>query len=156
MAHHPVLLTTTKELVSELRHIPPIARRAVKLAASPQRSDHTMQRITLAAIVATLAACATSAPSPEMLKLAEVRTGQIKTLAVHLEGGEFSKRCGYAKPNETIECSQNTLRGKLHDKAYEYCVYYTMGPIQWQGAYGLYPRSTVGTATVTCTGKKTS
>ena len=102
-------------------------------------------------LIIGLAGCA-SAPSPEMLKLAEARKGQVQQMTVSLDGKDFSQGCGYAHPNESVACSQSLLMRKLQDKAYEHCVHYEIGQVSWQGYPGLYPRSTSATATVTCKG----
>jgi hypothetical protein len=87
-----------------------------------------------------------------MLKLAEVRKGQVRQMTVSLDGKDFSQGCSYAHPDESVTCSQSLLMKKLQNKAYEHCVHYEIGQVNWQGYPGLYPRSTSATAAVTCKG----
>jgi len=77
-------------------------------------------------------------------------------MSVSLEASDnFSKVCGYARPNETVSCSQGILRSKLEKMARDYCGNFTIGPIRWQGTSGaLFNRSTSAEAQVTCLGLK--
>jgi len=98
--------------------------------------------------------CATNQLSPEAKAQAEKRKGEVLEMSVTLqESGDFSRSCGYAKPNESVECSQNMLRRKLGQKAVDYCGTYKFGEIRWQGTGGaLYNRSTAAATEVTCMG----
>ncbi len=110
---------------------------------------------TLFAAMIVLAGCATTI-TPEQRQLAEQRKGQTLHLQVTLEASDnYATWCGHVKPNESVSCSQGILQRKLTKKAEAHCVFYTMGKIQWQGTSGgLFNRSTVADADVTCTGSK--
>lgn len=104
-------------------------------------------------LVCVLGGCATQV-SPQMRELAEKRKGEVVTVSTSLEASDnFEKRCGYAKPNESVGCSQDILWGKLRSKAKDYCVNYSMGRPQYNGTSGaLYNRATSAQATITCLG----
>ena len=108
----------------------------------------------IAFIATFLAGCATSQVTPEMQKLAEQRKGETRWINVSLEASDrFAQVCGYAKPNESVACSQGILRKKLAQQAKDYCVYYRMGEIKWQGTSGaLYNRATAASVDVICIG----
>ncbi|WP_157376338.1 hypothetical protein [Burkholderia ubonensis] len=100
-----------------------------------------------------VAGCATQI-TPQMREQADKRKGESIKVSTSLESGDdFSRRCGYAKPDETVGCSQKILRWKLEDKAKNYCVFYRMGAIRYNGTSGaLYNRATFAEADVTCLG----
>ncbi|WP_157660865.1 hypothetical protein [Burkholderia ubonensis] len=94
--------------------------------------------------------------TPQMREQADKRKDESIKVSTSLEGSDdFSRRCGYAKPDETVGCSQKILRWKLEDKAKNYCVFYRMGTIRYNGTSGaLYNRATFAEADVTCLGSQ--
>jgi hypothetical protein len=104
-------------------------------------------------VICALVGCA-SQVTPQMRELADKRNGETISVSTSLEASDnFSKRCGYATPNESVGCSQSILRRKLEDKAKDYCVFYRMSTIAYQGTSGaLYNRATAAAANVTCLG----
>lgn len=106
-------------------------------------------------LIFSLAGCATQV-TPEMRAQAEKRKGETIAVSTSLEASDnFSKSCGWAKPNETVGCSQGILSQKLAKKAKDYCVFYRMGKIRFDGTSGaLYNRATFAAVDVTCLGDR--
>ncbi len=108
--------------------------------------------LVLAALI--LAGCATQI-TPEMRQLADQRKGERHKIDVKLDPKIFEKRCGYAKSNETMHCSQNILATMVQDEARNYCVFYGPYKINWDGRMtGMYSRMYGASTTITCIGSR--
>ena len=108
--------------------------------------------VLLTALLATGCAQVT----PDMRQLADQRKGEQHHISVKLEPEDnFSKWCGYAKPGESVHCSQEILARKISKEAKDYCVFYYGYKVKWERTYGyMYDRMTSGSTTVTCRGSR--
>ena len=100
-----------------------------------------------------LVGCA-SAPTPEKLRLAEERKGQVKLLQASLSGKLFLEECGWTRGVlESNRCRESYIIDKLHSDAKEFCVFYESSVSNFNRYLGNQGYATgAGSMEITCTG----
>lgn len=111
--------------------------------------------ISALALASLLVGCSATQPKQltQQQKEAAIKNkGAVVSMNASLDDS-FSRRCGHTRGGgETIGCSLKILRENIEAQATNYCGKFTMGELDWQQTFGLYPRATYARAKVTCIG----